>query len=83
VAADHGNTELTVRRRIALWGGLGSLLLFMAMPVLTVLTHWFDGKLGPISAGYVAAAFAILFPLPCAYLYSRWADRRRLAQGQP
>ncbi len=72
----HGsNTELAVRRRIAAFGGLSALLLFLAVPVLTAFTPWFDGKVGPIGAGYLAAAFAILFPLAGAHLYVRWADR--------
>jgi uncharacterized membrane protein (DUF485 family) len=76
VAGQAGkNTELAVRRRIAVAGGLSALALFMAVPVLTAFTPWFDGKLGPIGAGYVAAAFAILFPLVGAYLYTRWANR--------
>jgi len=69
------NRELTVRRRIALFGGLAALVLFMAVPVLTVCTRWFDGKVGGLGAGYLAAAFAILFPLAGAHLYTRWANR--------
>jgi uncharacterized membrane protein (DUF485 family) len=69
------NAELAVRKRIALAGGLSALVLFMAVPVLTAFTPWFDGKVGPIGAGYLAAAFAILFPLVGAALYTRWANR--------
>lgn len=67
--------ELAVRRRIAFYGGGGALVLFLAVPVLTAFTPWFDGKVGPVGAGYVAAAFAILFPLAGAAVYARWADR--------
>ncbi|GAB2966855.1 DUF485 domain-containing protein [Amycolatopsis acidiphila] len=69
------DTELAVRRRIAFFGGLGALALFMAVPVLTAFTPWFDGKVGSVGAGYVAAAFAIVFPLAGAALYTRWANR--------
>jgi uncharacterized membrane protein (DUF485 family) len=69
------NTELDLRKRIALAGGFCALALFLAVPVLTAFTPWFDGKIGPIGAGYVAAAFAILFPVLGAHLYTRWANR--------
>ncbi|HVV13010.1 DUF485 domain-containing protein [Amycolatopsis sp.] len=69
------NSELVVRRRIAFIGGLVALVLFLAVPVLTAFTTLFDGKAGPVGAGYPAAAFAILFPLAGAHLYTRWANR--------
>ena len=69
------NTELAVRKRIALAGGLSALAVFLAVPVLTTFTPLFDGWVGPIGAGYVAGAFAIVFPLGAAFAYGRWADR--------
>ena len=69
------NTELAVRKRIALAGGLSALAVFLAVPVLTTFTPIFDGWVGPIGAGYVAGAFAIVFPLGAAFAYGRWADR--------
>lgn len=75
VAEEPKNTELVVRRRIALFGGISGLVLFLAVPVLTAFTTLFDGKVGPVGAGYLAAAFAILFPLAGAHFYTRWANR--------
>ncbi|PXY23675.1 hypothetical protein DI005_24300 [Prauserella sp. PE36] len=68
--------EFRVRRRIALAGGALTLVVYLAIPALTAFTTLFDGHLGPVGLGYVAAAFAILFPLGGAYAYCRWANRR-------
>ncbi|UJW29203.1 DUF485 domain-containing protein [Saccharothrix sp. AJ9571] len=74
-------TELTVRKRIALGGGLSALAVFLAVPVLTAFTPLFDGWVGPLGAGYVAGAFAIVFPLGAAFAYGRWADRWESRNG--
>ncbi|KAA9150893.1 DUF485 domain-containing protein [Amycolatopsis acidicola] len=75
MAEEPDNSELVTRRRIAVIGGLTGLVLFLAVPALTAFTTLFDGKVGPVGAGYVAAAFAILFPLAGAHFYTRWANR--------
>lgn len=69
------STGLAARKRVALLGGLGALALFMAVPVLMVCMHRFDGKAGPVRAGFLASAFAIAFPLAGAHLYARWVNR--------
>ncbi|WP_162788335.1 DUF485 domain-containing protein [Amycolatopsis albispora] len=70
-----------MRKRIALVGGTSALAVFLAVPVLTVFTPLFDGWIGPVGAGYVAGAFAIVFPLGAAFAYSRWADRWERRNG--
>jgi ABC-type anion transport system duplicated permease subunit len=68
--------DIAARKRVALVGGLCALVVFMLVPVLAAFTTVFDGHVGSIGAGYVAGAFAIVFPVFGALAYARWADRR-------
>jgi hypothetical protein len=78
------NPELTARRRIAFTGGTLALVLFLLVPILTSFTTVFDGRVGSIGAGWVAGAFAVVFPLFGAFAYARWADRtERGWAGEP
>jgi hypothetical protein len=70
------NPGLAARKRVALIGGLCGLVLFMLVPVLAAFTTVFDGHIGAIGTGYVAGAFAIVFPVFGALAYARWADRQ-------